>query len=187
MKQAKSHTRKKSKSYEKLGFTQQQVNHAAAITTQYLKEWTDRELRYLAINKNLPVCLPIGDHGFLIGRYRLEKIKENCWRVLDNNGLLVNDFTSKISAVFYSFAQHLNHLNLARMLLKSDCAVSKLEIDQDYYRHTLKLNLKKQNYFKADLAKLRYIDCDVQLQLAKKELEKTINTAKYLKVQEKLL
>jgi hypothetical protein len=51
MKQARSHTRKNPKFYEKLGFTQQQVNQAAEITTQYLKAWTDRELRYLTIHQ----------------------------------------------------------------------------------------------------------------------------------------
>lgn len=187
MKQAKSHTRKKSKFYEKLGFTQQQVNQAAQVTTQYLKAWTDRELRYLAINKNLPVCLPIGNHGFLIGRFKLEKIQDNCWRVLDVNNHIVNDFTSKISAASYAFAEHLNYLVLAKNLLKADVAVSKLEIDQHHYQHTIKASLKKQDYFRADLAKLRYLDCSIQLQTARIELQKTINTAKYLKVQEKLL
>ncbi len=187
MKQAKSHTRKKPKFYEKLGFTQQQVNHAAAVTTQFLKEWTDRELRYLALNKKLPVCLPIGDHGFLIGKFRLEKIQDNCWRVKNNNDVAVSDFTSKISAVCYAFAEHLNHTTLARNLLKVDNLVSKLEMDQQYYQHTIRTNLKKQDYFRADLAKLRYLDCNFQLQTARRELEKTINTAKYLKVQEKLL
>jgi hypothetical protein len=189
MKQAKSHTRKKfkHKPYEKLGFTKQQVNQAAEITTQYLKAWTDRELRYLAINKNIPVCLPIGDHGFLIGRYKLEKLHDNCWRVSDINNCVINDFTSKISAASYAFAEHLNHLNLARSLLKADSVVSKLEIDQYYYQNTIKISLKKQDYFRADLAKLRYLDCNLQLQSARRELEKTINTAKYLKVQERLL
>jgi hypothetical protein len=187
MKQARSHTRKKPKFYEKLGFTQQQVNQAAEITTQYLKAWTDRELRYLTIHQKVPVCLPIGDTGFLIGRYKLEKIKETCWRVVDANGMLVSDFTSKISAVCYALAGHLNHINLANMLLKADTAVSKLEMDQEYYQHTMRLNLKKQNYFKADLANFRYLDCKIKLQVAKTELQKTINTAKYLKVQEQLL
>jgi hypothetical protein len=72
-------------------------------------------------------------------------------------------------------------------LLKADSVVSKLEIDQYYYQNTIKISLKKQDYFRADLAKLRYLDCNLQLQSARRELEKTINTAKYLKVQERLL
>lgn len=189
MKQAKSRTRKKfkHKPYEKLGFTRQQVNQAAEITTQYLKAWTDRELRYLAVSKNIPVCLPIGNHGFLVGRYKLEKIRDNCWRVLDNSDRVIHDFTSKISAASYAFAEHLNHLNLARSLLTADSAVSKLEIEQDHYQNTIKISVKKQDYFRADLAKLRYLNCNMQLQTARRELEKTINTAKYLKVQERLL
>ena len=186
MKQAKLHTKRKSKPYEKLGFTKNQVNQAADLTTKYLKAWTDRELHNLVYNQNLPVCLPLGDHGFLIGRYKLEKIKDQCWRISFNNNT-INDFTSKISAACYAIAEQLNHLNLANNLLKADNLVSKLEMDQTYYQHTIRCNIKKGDYFRVDLAKLRYLDCNLQLQLARRELEKTINTAKYLKVQERLL
>jgi TfoX/Sxy family transcriptional regulator of competence genes len=51
----------------------------------------------------------------------------------------------------------------------------------------MKVNSEKQNYFKADLAKIRYLNAKIMLKFAVDELEKTINIAKYLKVQERLL
>jgi hypothetical protein len=189
MKQGASRTKKKHKpkAYEKLGFTPAQIEQAAEATTQFLKAWTDRELQDLVLNQKLPVCLPIGNHGLLVGRYKMMPQGKDCWRVLDNNGEKVHDFSRKLSAVFYCLTTQINKLNLAREILTADTTVGRLELDQDYYTHTLKTSLKKQDYFKADLAKLRYIQAEHELKFAIRELEKTINTAKYLKVQERLL
>lgn len=188
MKQDASHIPKKSKQpYERLGFNRKQIEQAADLTTRYLKEWTDRELQNLVINEKLPVCLPIGNRGFLIGRYKMLQINKDCWRVIDNNDEHLHDFGRKLSAVFYCLTTQLNKLNLAREILVADTKVSKLEVDQDYYTHSLRINLKKQDYFRADLAEMRYMQTKQQLSFAIEELEKTINIAKYLKVQERLL
>jgi hypothetical protein len=189
MKQAASHTKRKHKpkAYERLGFSYGQVEQAARATTEYLKAWTDRELQHLTQEKKIPVCLPIGDHGFLIGRYRMQSIGKHTWRVLDNNQEFVHDFSRKLSAVFYCLTSQLNKLNLAREILTADTAVGKLELDQDYYMYSIKNYAKKQDFFRVDLARLRYIQAQHQLRFANQELEKTINIAKYLKVQEKLL
>jgi len=189
MKPGARHTKRKHKpkAYEKLGFTQDQIEQAARATTEYLKEWTDRELQDLVLNQKIPVCLPIGDHGFLIGRYRMYPVGKHTWRVLDNNQELVHDFSRKLSAVFYCLTTQLNKLNLARSILTADTAVGKLELDQDYYMYSIKNYAKKQDFFRVDLAKLRYIQAEHELRFANQELEKTINTAKYLKVQERLI
>lgn len=189
MKRATHHTRKKSKpkAYEKLGFTRDQIEQAARATTEYLKEWTDRELQHLVLEQKIPVCLPIGDRGFLIGRYQMRPIGNHTWRVLDNNQEFVHDFSRKLSAVFYCLTTQLNKLNLAREILTADTSVGKLELDQDYYMYSIKNYTKKQDFFRVDLAKLRYIQAQHDLRFANQELEKTINTAKYLKVQERLL
>ena len=188
MKQGVSHITKKSKRpYEKLGFSRGQIEQAADLTTRYLKEWTDRELQNLVINEKLPVCLPLGNRGFLIGRYRMYPVGKHTWRVLDNNHEFVHDFSRKLSAVFYCLTTQLNKLNLAREILTADTAVGKLEVDQDYYMYSIKNYTKKQDFFRVDLAKLRYIQAEHDLRFANQELEKTINTAKYLKVQERLL
>ena len=177
----------KPKAYEKLGFSYNQVEQAARATTEYLKEWTDRELQHLVLEQKIPVCLPIGDRGFLIGRYQMRPEGKHAWRVLDNNQEFVHDFSRKLSAVFYCLTTQLNKLNLARSILLADTEVGKLEVDQDYYMYSMKNYTKKQDFFRADLAKMRYINAQQQLVFANQELEKTINTAKYLKVQERLL
>jgi hypothetical protein len=191
MTQGTPHTKRKHKhkpkAYEKLGFSYNQVEQAARATTEYLKEWTDRELQHLVLEQKIPVCLPIGDRGFLIGRYQMQPVGKHTWRVLDNNQEFVHDFSRKLSAVFYCLTTQLNKLNLAREILTADTAVGKLEVDQDYYMYSIKNYAKKQDFFRVDLAKLRYIQAQHELVFANQELEKTINTAKYLKVQERLL
>jgi hypothetical protein len=170
-----------------MGFSHAQVETAAEVTTQYLKSWTDKQLQNLVFNENVPVCLPIGNHGFLIGRFKMYKINKDCWRLLDYNGEQVNDFGRKLSAVFYALVTQVNQLPLASKLLTWDTLVAKLEVDQDFYLHTIKSSLQKQDYFRADMAQTRHLNTKMQLAIAVEELEKTINTAKYLKVQEKLL
>lgn len=189
MKQGAPYTKRKQKpkGYEKLGFSYGQVEQAAKATTEYLKAWTDRELQHLVQNEKIPVCLPLGDRGFLIGQYQMRTLGNHTWRVLDNNQEFVHDFSRKLSAVFYCLTIQLNKLNLAREILTADAAVGKLEVDQDFYMHSIKNYTKKQDFFRVDLAKLRYIQAQHQLRFANQELEKTINTAKYLKVQERLL
>lgn len=189
MKKAASYTKRKYKprAYEKLGITRGQVEQAAKATTEYLKNWTKKELNNLTIKQNVPVCLPLGDRGFLVGRFRIEEINQHCWRVLDINGDTVCDFGRKLSAVFYCLTTQLQHYNLAYDLLKIDHLVSKLEQDKEFYTRSVECNEKKQDYFRADVARIRCIDVEYQLKPALEELQKTINRAKYLKVQERLL
>lgn len=182
MKTAESSTKRKNKN-----LADQRIDLAADITTQYLKYWTDKELKRLTQDEKLPVCLPLGNRGFLVGSYKVLSIGQHCWRVLDHNDELVYDFGRKLSAVFYCLTTQANKLNLARYIVIADTRVSRLEIDQDTYVNTRRINLKKKDYFRADLANMRYINNRYQLHYANEELEKTINTAKYLKVQERLL
>lgn len=188
MKQAKSRTKRKHKKmpYERLGFSRGQIEQAAEATTAYLKDWTTKELRNIRLTENVPVCIPIGKHGFLVGKYHVENINGECWRVLDHNQEEVHNFCRKLSAIYYCVANELRMYGLARQLQMSDSLVSKLELDQDYYQHTIKVSLKKQDYFRADVAKLRQINTQYALRPALEELQKTINIAKYLKVQERL-
>lgn len=183
MKQAESRTKKKrNQVYKKLGLTHGQVEQAADLTTQYLKLWTEKELKRLTIDQKLPVCLPNGNHGFLIGKYHMRSIRSNCWRVLDHNEEFVHDFARKLSAVFYCFATQANKIGLADKILNADIRVGKLESEQDFYTYTRQQSLKKKDYFRLDLANSRSVNAGMQLSEAIEELEKTINTAKYLQV-----
>ena len=182
MKQAESSTKRNKKS-----LADQRIDLAADVITQYVKYWTETELQRLTVDENLPVCLPLGNRGFLIGPFKVLSVGKHCWRVLDRNDEIVHDFGQKLSAVFYCLATQDNRLNLARNILTADAEVSRLELDQDTYANTRRVSLKKQDYFRADLANMRYINARYQLDYANQELEKTINTAKYLKVQERLL
>jgi hypothetical protein len=189
MKQGKSYTAKKSKlkSYEKLGFSRKQVDQAAELTTLYLKTWTEQEFKNLTHNQKLPVIWPLGSHGFLVGRKRIEKLNDFTWRVLDHNNDTEFDFSRRISAVFYCLTDQINKINLSREILRADWLVGKLELDVKTYANTMRKNIKRKDYFRADLAELRLINCQFQLDSAIQELKKTLNTAKYLKVQERLL
>lgn len=182
MKRAKSFTKRKPKFYDKLGFTEAQVETVARMTTEYLKYWTDQELKRLAIEENVPVCLSVGNNGYIVGKFHVEKLHGDCWRVYDQNKELVHDFGHKLSAIFYCLSDHKNKHSLANQILQRDNEVCKLQSDVDNYMYTIRISRKKNDYFKVDLANNRYIQATIQLKQASEELEKTLNTAKYLKV-----
>lgn len=183
MKQAASRIKRKNKqAYKKLGLTHNEVEQAADLTTQYLKSWTNKEIKRLALQENVPVCLPVGDHGFLVGTHKIEKLGTSCWRVLDHNDILIHDFSRKLSAVFYCFTTQSKKINLADRILNADIKVGKLESDQRFYQNTRLQSTKKKDYFRLDLSTSRSLDTEIRLKYAIEELEKTINIAKYLQV-----
>ena len=175
---------KKKQPYEKLGLTQTEVETAAKITTEYLKDWTVKESRSIALKENSPICIPSGNKGFLVGRYHMQEITAECFRVVDHNQEFVYDFGHRLSAIFYCYCSHINRINLARCIIESDQRVVKLKQDKDFYANTIKVSAKKQDFFRLDVANMRHAQAQEQLKFAIEELQKTINTAKYLKVQE---
>jgi hypothetical protein len=53
---------------KKLEFKQAQ-DLFATVSTKYIKEWTDKQLKNYA---NEPVVIPVGSYGFLVGPYRIQ-------------------------------------------------------------------------------------------------------------------
>lgn len=183
MKRAGLHSKRKYKqAYKKLGVTKQVIDHAVKITTDYLKNWTTKEIKRLALQENVPVFLPIGNHGYFIGRFRLNLLEANCYEVLDHNNELIHQFCRKQSAIFYCIARQANKSQIADKLLKIDVNVGKLESDRKYYEIARIKSSKKKDYFKVDLLTARSFDTELKLNEAIQELEKTINIAKYLQV-----
>lgn len=183
MTRAASHSKRKYKqAYKKLGLTQEQVEQAAQITTKYLKNWTTKEIKRLALQENVPVFLPIGNHGYFIGKFKLNVLEANCYEVLDHNDELINRFCRKLSAMFYCVARQANKSAIADKILEIDSIVGKLESDKKFYEASRLKNRKKKDYFKVDLLAARSLDTELRLQEATQELEKTINIAKYLQV-----
>lgn len=160
----------------KFDFAQAQT-HFIDIGTNYLKTWTQKELiKY----RNQPVVIPFGDHGFLIGPYKVQGIQQNCWNVSQHDGKYIHDFSSKISAIIYCLYIVLHRHATANSILDVDARIGRLENNIKHYEHSLKVAQKHKNSAKADILLNRCIDAKMQRRILNDILKKTLNSAKYL-------
>jgi len=146
----------------------------ATISTKYIKEWTDKQLKNYI---NEPVVIPIGNYGFLIGPYRVQGKHVTCWCVEQQDGKHLHDFVSKTNAILYCI-KLMKNSSTAAELLELDRQIGKLDRDIDFYEHTLKIT---KNKFKIETAQNRCINAKMQRQSVYNTLKKTLILAKYLK------
>ena len=167
MKMAKSTTNKKSE------FSQAQELFAA-VSTKYIKEWTDKQLKNFV---NEPVVIPVGSYGFLVGPYRVQGTSNTCWRVEQSDGRLLHEFVSKSNAILYCI-KSMTNLAAAAELLELDRQLGKLDRDIQFYEYTIK---NAKNEFKIETALNRCADARMQRRSVSNILKKTLISAKYLK------
>ena len=146
----------------------------ATYSTKYIKEWTDKQLKTYV---NEPVVIPVGSYGFLVGPYRVQGKNSTCWRVEQQDGKVLHDFTSKSNAILYCIKLMKNY-SAAAELLELDRQLGKLEQDIEFYQHTIK-NAKSE--FKIETALNRCTDARMQRRSVLNILKKSLISAKYLK------
>ena len=163
----------KSTTNKKLEFSQAQELFAT-VSTQYIKEWTDKQLKNYV---NEPVVIPVGSYGFLVGPYRIQGKNSSCWRVEQQDGKLIHEFISKSNAILYCL-QVMKSYSAAAELLELDRQLGRLDKDMEFYKHTIK---NAKNDFKLETALNRYNDAKMQRRAVYNILKKTLISAKYLK------
>lgn len=167
MKTAKSTTRKKTE-------IELARNIIADLGTQYLKNWTENELKKY---KTTPVVIPIGTHGFLIGRLKITGIHARCWEVVQFDGKIMHHFVSKINAIVYCVNIVKQQYMAAQNLLDLDTKIGQLDLDILQYEHILS---KTKDAFKSSVMLNRCINAKIERTALYNILKKTLNTAKYL-------
>jgi len=163
----------KSTTNKKFEFSQAQELFAT-VSTKYIKEWTDKQLKNYV---NEPVVIPVGNYGFLVGPYRIEGKHASCWAVEQQDGKLVHNFVSKSNAILYCLKAMKNYSTAAE-LLELDRQLGKLDRDIDFYQHTIK---HAKNEFKVETAQNRCADARMQRRSVYIILKKTLILAKYIK------
>ena len=163
----------KSTTNKKTEFSQAQELFAT-VSTKYIKEWTDKQLKSFV---DEPVVIPVGIYGFLVGPYRVQGKHATCWRVEQQDGKHLHDFVSKSNAILYCLKSMKNYAAAAE-LLELDRQLGKLDRDIDFYRHIIK---HTKNEFKIETALNRCADAQMQRRSVSNILKKTLISAKYLK------
>ena len=146
----------------------------ATVSTKYIKEWADKQLKTYI---NEPVVIPLGNHGFLVGPYRVTGQNITCWSVEQQDGKVLHNFVSKSTAILYCIKSMKNY-SAATELLELDRQLGKLDKDIEFYQYTIKT---AKNDFKVQVALNRFNDAKMQRRSVYNILKKTLISAKYLK------
>ena len=156
-------------------------NTSNSFDVEKIRRFTQDELTRLANSPSeLPFCYQIGT-DVLVGNYRVSKIDDHCWRVSDQDQQLF-DFFSRKDAIYYCIALHKQQTQLAKDIRDSDSLLNKLEFEAALYRLRYKKAQAVDDTWGEDYYSVRYTETQHKIEQVKKELTKSLNLAKYIKV-----
>jgi len=154
------------------------------LAIDQINTWANKELKILKHTAGFPVCVSTGTNSWLIGSFNIKQFGAHSWQVTHDTNL-VHVFYSKQAAMFYSVFTTGQYYKTADNLLKADQEVAKLSDEMQFYSG--KLAKRNTDSFKHQLWEAKYINARAKYKSAKSELEKTLNSAKYCKIWEKIL
>lgn len=163
MKMVKSTTRKE--------LTEFDIEKIKRFTHDQLEEYK---------KSDVPFCYQVGN-DVLVGRCRVVKVDDSCWRVFEKDQQIF-DFFKRKDAIFYCIALHQNKFNLALEIKELDEKLNRLEFEAIVLRQRYNLAKKKNDDWKVDMYSARYTDIMGRIDHIKKELKKSIDLAKYIKI-----
>jgi hypothetical protein len=168
--------------YERMKMAKSTTKNAPAeFDVEKIRRFTQQELVKLANNPTeLPFCYQLGT-DVLVGRYRVQKINDDCWRVMQGDQQLF-DFFARKDAIFYCIALHKEKLQLANDIRDCDRLLNRLEFDASLYRLRYKKSQAKGDQWGEEFYSTRYKETMNRIESTKKEIKKNLNLAKYIKV-----
>jgi hypothetical protein len=116
-----------------------------------------------------------------VGRYRVHKINVECWRVLEQDQQMF-DFFNRKDAIYYCIALHKEKIQLANEIRDCDSLLNRLEFDASLYRLRYKKAQDKGDTWGEEYYSVRYTETQHKIEQVKKEIKKSLNLAKYIKV-----
>jgi hypothetical protein len=177
MKMGKSRTKRKFVKKKSGSVIPRKITNA---TTDYIKQWTERELGKIQIESQ-PVCVPL-KNGYLVGLYHLTINPNKTCDVLDPNKEFVHRFESKISAILYAIYISKRQYWRSDEILYWDKEVNKNYTDVASLRHAIDQAQKRKDYVIVDTRQARLEMAETRLNLAREHILKIHKTAKYYKV-----
>jgi hypothetical protein len=155
------------------------VNQAVS----YIKDWTNKEIDHIiarSLRERRPIIMRI-NRGYLVGNYFISSHNQRWWKLSHRFSNHEHIFTSKLSAICYAFHYQIGSFNFADRLLKEDDEVGRLLIKTEQYQFRFTEAKKKKNTLKTDLFLVRLEESSLRLTASKDLLEKTLQSAKYIK------
>lgn len=151
-----------------------------------IKNWTKQEYRRLRSRARVPLCIEINKNTWTIDDYVIRHQGAHIYKV-DLNGLFVHAFYSRAAAIFYCALTALHQFRLADKILRADQETARRYEDTEFYREKLNSKTIKLDEFRKQLYNTRYYESKLSLANARRELEESLESAKYIKIWENLL
>jgi hypothetical protein len=177
---AVSHTPRKSQNKKKK-VSPQQIDKVADLVSGYVKIWAKSEANRLLNTEQVPLIIPTKT-GYKVGRFNVELHPGPCWIVTDYHGEKPLHFAEKRAAVLYCIHYQLRKFKQAEDVLLQDRTFAKLHNDFICYVHSIKMAVKRGDMFAVDVAIARRDETKHKLEVARNDLQKTLNQAKYIKI-----
>lgn len=172
---------KKAKSSIKRKFAEHLVNK----TLEKIDRWALRELSVMSKNSEYPIFFQTGKASYIVGAHHLVHVGDNCYRVTCD-GRLIHDFYNQKAATLYCVCHKLGLVPLSLELLRLDQTLSKAESDFYNYATRLKTINKDTDDFKRQLWITRYSVAKDAVKIAREDMKKTLESAKYNKVWDRI-
>jgi len=116
-----------------------------------------------------------------VGKYKVIKQNDRCWTVFEGTDQIFDFFTRK-DAIFYCIVLHKEDHKLAKEIRDNDKLLGQLEFDAILYRHRYKQAQEANDDWKIELYSNRYTETMTRIEQTKKQLKKSLDSAKYIKV-----
>lgn len=183
MKMVKLHTRKKFVKKKSKNKPPDQVTQLTNQATDYIKQWTQRELGKLQENQDTSICIPT-NNGYKIGLYNLRVNPNKTCELFDRNEELVHIFEHKISAILYTIYTIKRRYRAADDILRLDTEINKNYTDMLTLRRGIARATIEKDYVALDSKQNRLEIAERELELARAKMAQIHRTAKYNKVWE---
>jgi hypothetical protein len=171
----KSHTQKK--------FAKSEIRAVSNAASDYIKQWTTRELGKIQTKEISPVCIPI-KNGYKIGLYQLTLNSNRTCDLWDHNKEFIHRFENKISAILYTIYSIKKKFWSANEILIWDEEINKNYTDMVSLRNTIEKAQKRKDYVTVDTRMPRLEIAETRLNFARDKISKIHKTAKYYKIWE---
>jgi hypothetical protein len=181
MKMVKSYTRRKFVKKKAPNKPPDQVTQLINQTTDYIKQWTQRELGRIQEDQNTSICIPTNT-GYKIGLYNLRVNPNKTCELFDRNSELVHVFESKISAILYTIYTIKRRYRDADNILRIDTEINKHYTDMLTLRRGIARATLEKDYIALDSRHNRLEIAERELAIARAKMMQIHRTAKLNKV-----
>jgi hypothetical protein len=179
---AKPNTRKKSTAHNR---ARKQVagQLLTDLVARKVASWQQAEATRLLSGKSASTNTYIIEtkRGYRVGLISVTESGDD-WQVTNISNIDDGYFYNKSRALLYAILMHSGRKAMAKQVRDADRKIVKYTTDIEFYRHSIKSASKKKDYARAESIWYRLDDSVYRLKEAREQLEKTVFSAKYIKL-----